>query len=267
MPAPLPWAGPAPQRPAPLLLSPQPALPTGATLWRGSELGPCHSRTRPTGFAALDAELPGQGWPCGALTEVLQAQSAVLEWRLTAPALRTPQHDGGRLALIGPPRTPHAPGLHHSGLAPERLVWVQADSPQERLWATEQCLRSQAFDAVLAWLPQARPEQIRRLQVGSGGFEGLVFLFRPEAARHEASAAPLRLLAQAGLDWTLEVQLLKRRGPAHEAPLQLASVPGTLARVLTPRMRQPSRLLPAQEHRHVVGRPAAPAPARQRAAA
>lgn len=139
------------------------------------------------------------------------------------------------------------------GLSERQFVWVQADQPAERLWTTEQLIKSKAAGAVVAWLPKARAEQIRRLQVCAQGCEGLVFLCRPEAARHESSAAPLRVHAAAGLDWTLDVHILKRRGPTHERPLALPSIPGGLASVLTPRARRLTH--PAAEVCHAVGSP------------
>ncbi|MFT3815709.1 MAG: hypothetical protein QM740_20475 [Acidovorax sp.] len=107
---------------------------------------------------------------------------------------------------------------------------------------TEQILKSNAAGAIVAWLPKARSEQLRRLQVCAQACKGLVFLCRPEAARHEAAAAPLRVHAAAYEDWQLGVQLLKRKGPPHDHPLLLPSVPGGLSAVMTPRLRQPSRL-------------------------
>ena len=53
-------------------------------------------------------------------------------------------------------------------------------------------------------LPQARQEQIRRLQVCALACKAPVFLCRPEAARHDSSAAPLRLHTTFRLDWELE---------------------------------------------------------------
>lgn len=235
-------------------------------LWRGCDLGLQAGRVLSSGFAALDAELPGGGWPCGALTEVLSAQPAVLEWRLVGPSLPAVVTSGRPVVVIGPPRSPHLPGLQHLGLDASQLVWIQAEAPAQRLWCCEQLIKSGACGALLAWLPQARPEQIRRLQVAAQGLEAPVFLFRPEAARHESSAAPLRALAGFDLDWTLQVQLLKRRGPVHDGVLALESIPGGLASVLTPRTRHPGRWLPAREAVpvattpgaavHVLGRPA-----------
>ncbi|WP_431258889.1 hypothetical protein ACQ86G_00875 [Roseateles chitinivorans] len=97
---------------------------------------------------------------------------------------------------------------------------------------------------MLAWMPQAAPEQLRRLQVLAQSFEGPVFLFRPLAARHDPSPAPLRVVATIAVDWALDVQILKRKGPAHETPLRLASIPGGLEQVLTPRVMRPSTMRP-----------------------
>lgn len=215
-----------------------------AALWRGDELGRAVAEVQPTGFAALDRELPGGGWPCRGLTELLQPQPGTLEWRLLGPALRALASAGRGIVLVAPPWRPHLPGLRQVGLDERQLVWVQAETVAERLWCTEQLVKANAFGALVAWLPQARPEQVRRLQVCALASEGLVFLCRPAAARHESSAAPLRLLARPRPDWALELQVLKRRGPALDEPLVLQAVPGSLQAVLTPRTTRPSRLLP-----------------------
>ncbi|PYE21549.1 hypothetical protein C7410_114192 [Paraburkholderia silvatlantica] len=51
-------------------------------LWRASQLGSAHGRTVTTGHEALDAELPGHGWPMGPLTEVIVPQPGCGELRL-----------------------------------------------------------------------------------------------------------------------------------------------------------------------------------------
>ena len=218
-----------------------------AALWSGTELCAPVSAVVSSGFAALDAELPGGGWPCRSLTEVLSPQPSVLEWRLIGPALGRLVGKGGQVVVIGPPRHPHLPGMRHAGIDEKHLVWVQADAPAERLWCTEQLIKANACGALVAWLPQARPEQIRRLQICAQACDGPVFLFRPAAAQHESSAAPLRVMAMFGVDWVLHVQVIKRRGPAHDGLLCLPSVPGGLSAVLTPRLLYPSRLLAARD--------------------
>ena len=226
-------------------------------VWRGSDLGPSPAAVQPTGWASLDRALPGGGWPSRALTEVLVPQPATLEWRLLGHALKAVAAQGREIVLIAPPRQPFLPGLQQAGLDERRLVWIQADPPAERLWAAEQMIKSNACGAVIAWLPQARPESVRRLQVCAQSGDALVFACRPEAARHESSAAPLRVLARPDMDWVLRLHIIKRRGPTLDEPLALPSIPAGLAGVITPRLQQPSRLRPAQPEvpTHAMDRP------------
>lgn len=260
--------------------NPAPVLPPSlaASIWRGDSMVRTQLACTPTGWDALDCELPGNGWPSQCLTEILQPQAGQLEWRLTAAALQ--QHTLQRKAVvaIGPPLPPHASGLAQSGLAPGQLVWIHGSRPQDQLWALEQLLKANAAAALLAWLPQVQPEQIRRLQISAQQFEGLVFVFRPESSRHQASAAPLRLLVRSSQPWSLQLELLKRRGPVHEGTLELPAVPPSLQAVLPTRLwpaslpqSQPSttstRAILLPDHDTDLGRPAAPTPPprRQRA--
>jgi protein ImuA len=242
-----------------------------ATIWRGDQLGSPVTTVVSSGFKALDAELPGAGWPCHSLTEILQPQPTVAEWRLLAPAMRQVVANGGNVVVVGPPKIPHLPGLKYAGLDERHVVWIQADAPAERLWVTEQLIKTNAAGLLVSWLPQARQEQVRRLQVCAQACDGLAFLCRPAAAEHEPSAAPLRVQLTFGVDWELHVHLLKRKGPTHEGHLVLPSVPGGLESILTPRLRTPSALIAARKSRddqpHVVGSPALRQPALRRVAA
>ncbi|WP_291013008.1 translesion DNA synthesis-associated protein ImuA [Hydrogenophaga sp.] len=224
------------------------ALPAAvsAALWRGDQLGAPVTTVHPSGFHALDAELPGGGWPGHSLTEILSPQSATLEWRLLGPALQRLCATGHSVVVVGPPRSPHLPGLRLAGLNERLLIWVQAETPAERLWSAEQLVKANAGGALLVWLPQVRPEQVRRLQVLAAGHEGPVFLCRPSTAAQESSAAPLRVLARVGPDWALQLDVLKRKGPPLAATLHLPSVPAGLLAILTPRLQQPSAWLPRQ---------------------
>jgi len=220
------------------------ALPptVAAALWRGDQLGSPVVAVHPSGFEALDAELPGGGWPGHSLTEILSPQSATLEWRLLGPALQRVCAAGDTVVVVGPPRTPHLPGLRLLGLDERHLVWIQAETPAERLWSAEQLVKGQAAGALVVWLPQVRPEQVRRLQVLAAGHAGPVFVCRPSTAAQEPSAAPLRLQASVGMDWTLQVDVVKRQGPPLTDTLRLSAVPAGLQAILTPRLRQPSAL-------------------------
>jgi protein ImuA len=138
---------------------------------------------------------------------------------------------------VGPPQPPFGPALAAQGLHTWRLLWVAATLPAQRLWAAEQALRCADVDAVLAWLPQARADQLRRLQMAAASFNKLLWVLRPEQVQHESSPAVLRLwvapLAGGGPgDDVLEVRLLKRRGPPLAHTLHLPARAAPLARLL-----------------------------------
>lgn len=221
----------------------------GITVWRADRLERPRAPVWPTGWPALDAELPGGGWPAEGLTELLCACPGTLEARLLMPGLAGSDMP---VALVGPPHPPHPPGWWaDSGRAASRLVWIQATSLSERLWAAEQLVRGRSA-AVLLWLDAAPPPgALRRLQVLAAGAGRPVFVCRGLSAAAASSPAPLRLKLAPGSGWALQVELLKRRGPPLLHPLMLPSVPGGLAAVLSPRqqrlgegLRQPVEAVP-----------------------
>lgn len=229
-------------------------------VWQAGELAREDAVT-PCGLAALAAELPGGGWPLGQLTEVLQIQAGQHEWRRLAPGLaarcaRVP----GPVVLVQPPHRPFGPGLQALGLDSQRLLVIDAPQPAQQLWVAEQALRCADAAAVVAWLPQASGTQLRRLQLAAQEHQALAFVLRDAPARHESSAAPLRLLvgAAAGGD-DLAVEILKRRGPVLARPLALGLPAGPLAQLLDGPLarrldspRSAGRRPPARGRRHAV---------------
>ena len=226
-------------------------------VWRAQSLALAAGAVLPSGFAALDAQLPGGGWPAAGAVELLQEPGAQHDWRLLLPVLGSlVAQRSGPVVLVGVPQlqVPQAPGqmpglmpfgpaLAAQGLPPERLLWVQADAPAARLWACEQALRCADVLAVLAWLPRltgCAPEALRRLHLGALDHGKPLFLLRPASARQAASAAPLRLLL-GGVD-ALELRIFKRRGPPLMQPLLLAAWPERLAATLAARRRPAPRV-------------------------
>ena len=203
-----------------------------ADVWRADALAAPRAQTLSSGNTALDAQLPGGGWPVGALTELLQAPGVHNEWRLLLPALAS--SGSGPVVLVAPPYLPFAPALQAQGLQAQRLLWLGAADGQDTaaLWLSEQALRCAAVDAVLAWLPQVRPEQLRRLQWAAAEHHKLLFVLRPSAAQTQASPAVLRLLLDLDDGAALSLHILKRRGPPLDGPLHLAARPAALLRVL-----------------------------------
>lgn len=241
--------------PAPLL-RPSGDLPArlSAFVWRGDALGRSVAATHASGFEALDGALPGGGWPGFGLTELLLSPSGSLEFRLLGPALGRICAAGRSVVLVGPPQPPHPPGLLPHGITARQLVWVRADTLAERLWATEQLVKAGCCGAVLAWLPQARPAQLRRLQVLVSAHEGPVWLCRPAVAARESSAAPLRLLVRPGTGWVLSVDVIKRKGPPLAHTLHLPSVPAGLSTVLPPRLLDLGQIIVPRGADHAVVR-------------
>ena len=210
-------------------------------VWQGMELARMEERVLATGYPALDAELPGGGWPMG-LVEVMQDRPEQHVWQLTGPALAAAlRTKAGPLVLVGAPFEPFFSSLQERGISTERMLRVRAGKDSERLWATEQALRCSEVAAVLAWLPRARSEQLRRLQIAAQQHDHLLFAFRTLGCLQNASPARLRL--QLSGTQAMEVRILKRRGPPLPTPLLLPAHPERLQALLEARSQRGSAVL------------------------
>lgn len=214
-------------------------------LWRGRSAA--HSSTVPTGFAALDAALPGGGWPQVGLVEILISRLGVGELYLILPALasltqriearwcawiaaREPfaemgeEGKGSEGSRARSPLEPFAPALAAHGLNLSRVLVARTESP---LWACEQALRSGACDAAVAWMQRVPVRALRRLQLAAERGRTVTFLFRGLSTRAvcEPSAAVLRITVQPIREGA-RISILKSRGsprgaiclPLHEEP-------------------------------------------------
>ena len=180
-------------------------------IWRGDEQARVRFPSIPTGFAELDCELPGGGWPRGVVSELLSERSGIGELSLFVPALANLSREDGWLMLIAPPWIPYAPALAAHGIRLSRVIVVNTTSDKDTLWAAEQSLRAGNCPAVLAWPTSVNEHVLRRLQLAAeeGGSFGVVF---GEAVRAALpSPAPLRLRLGVHQD-RLSVKILKRRG-------------------------------------------------------
>ncbi|HEX8963805.1 MAG TPA: translesion DNA synthesis-associated protein ImuA [Rhodocyclaceae bacterium] len=189
-------------------------------IWRGDRFAETPLPVLASGFAELDAELPGGGWPRGALSEVLLENAGIGELELMMPALRAVCAQEGWLLLVGTPHPLHAPAWRAAGLDLARLAIVDVASERDALWAMEQALASGAPGAVLGWSQKADARAVRRLQVAAAAGGTAAFLFRPFDTARQASSAPLRIALAAEADG-LALSILKRRGPPLAAPLHL----------------------------------------------
>jgi hypothetical protein len=188
-------------------------------IWRGNALAGSVPAV-PTGFAELDAELPGGGWPAGSLTELLLPAKGIGELGLLAPALARLTCAGKRVVWLAPPYLPYAPALAAAGIDLPHLVLVRAAGRRDALWAAEQALRAGSCHALLAWLPNPNYAHLRRLAVAAEASRAFLALFRPPQAAAEPSPACLRLALEPA-EGGLRVHILKRRGAQSAAPLLL----------------------------------------------
>jgi protein ImuA len=210
-------------------------------VWRVNDLA-AEAATVPTGSPLLDRVLPGGGWPQGGMVEVLQQRPGQHAWQLVLPGLsHAVAQCAGPVVLVGAPYQPFGPNLQAQGFPVERLLCVHAEKSAPRLWAAEQALRCAEVAAVLAWVPEARADELRRLQLSAQQQRRLLFVFRFARSRHEASPATLRLLVE-GQD-SLQVHVLKRRGPPLLQPVELPAFQPRLAALL--QARRKGRALPA----------------------
>jgi cell division inhibitor SulA/protein ImuA len=198
------------------------ALLKHPALWKGRQQNN-ERDTLATGFAALDAALPSQGWPIGALTEIMVASTdggtGIGELSLLSPALAALTSSQQWIALVAPPYVPYAPALVNAGISLEHTLIVEAET-KNAFWAAEQMLRSGVFSAVVLWTSANGDErQQRRLQLAAEQGRSWAVCYRPDRTARTSSPAGLRMVLQHvdpqnhdSSHSGLQVDIIKNRG-------------------------------------------------------
>ncbi len=161
-------------------------------IWRGREASR-PPQLRPSGWPELDQRVGG--WPGAGVTSI-HSRAGVGELRLLCPSLQQSE----RLSVcIAPPYPLNAEGLEGAGVDLEQLLVLHPDTPQSRLWAAEQSLKSGACQTVCLWLAQPlQTVQARRLQLAARTGAASLFLF--SGFLHDTGR-------DTGLPWDLCLQL------------------------------------------------------------
>ena len=213
-------------------------------LWRGDQLSHV-VKAVPSGFALLDRELPGAGWPKGTLTELLLDEEGIGEMRLLLPALQRLARAGEWIALVAPPHIPYAPAFAASSIDPGRVIIIDTAQIKDRWWAAEQVLRANSAGALLFWPESSHDfrisdQRLRRLQLAAQDGESLAFLFSGTARAVQSSPAPLRIRRYAGQTTTLLKEVspnslqfsMFQRNPVGGSVDQYATTDPTLCKVV-----------------------------------
>jgi hypothetical protein len=222
------------------------------SLWRASQLARGQGRVVETGYPVLSSELPGGGWPAGALVDLLIQQAGVGELRLLRPALSAlaPRP----VALLQTPQVPSSLGLAYIGLLLERVMHVKAPKSSDALWSAEQILRAGTCGALIYWAQYVQASSLRRLHLAAQSSDTLFVMVRPLAAAQDASPAVLRLALRPSTDGLI-VDVVKRRGPAASGSVSISLQPTPVLfstrRRTTPRhFEEVSQFMPSVEALH-----------------
>ena len=185
-------------------------LQDNPTLWRGRDTAHISVTRLKTGFAELDAVLPGSGWPTNALVEIVAAQWGIGELQLLLPVIAQLSRQHYWIVWIAPPYLPYAPALDQSDVHLSRiLVLSPKDANHDTLWSMEKILRAEACGMALAWPEKLTSRSMRRLQLAAEAGNSLGVVFRTTDPGVSPAALRLHLSTQDNL---LQVRILKARG-------------------------------------------------------
>ncbi|MDX1811240.1 MAG: translesion DNA synthesis-associated protein ImuA [Gammaproteobacteria bacterium] len=185
-------------------------LAHSSVLWKAGELAGKSIERIETGYAALNAILPGQGWPVGGLMEFIMPAWGLGELALIMPLIKTLSRQSFWVIWIAPPHIPYAPHLLQAAVDLERVLVIseQADET-ECLWAMEKLLRANACGLVMAWPGKISHQQMRRLQLAAEAGRTLGIIFQMQEKKTSAAAFRLRLQA---IEHGVQVEVIKARG-------------------------------------------------------
>lgn len=172
-------------------------------LWRGRTQR--QTLALSTGHPALDAALPGGGWPLGVLSEVLHAAPGSGELRLVMPLLAHLSRLGRPVVLISPPLIPYAPGWAQAGVDLAKLVVIEA--PPARVIDSACQLLQAGAAAVCLWPRRLSDTDTRRLALAAETAQAIALWMRTAPGRDAAATAGLSIAVSGN-----RADLLKVRG-------------------------------------------------------
>ena len=187
-------------------------------VWRGLRSEHQAWPTVATGFAALDALLPGGGWPLGGVLEIGLPRLGIGELSLLLPAMSRITQAKRWIAWVAPPQQVYAPALLQTGVDLSHCLIIDCNQEADIPWSLEKLLRSRRCGMALAWPQRLSDHQIRRLQLAAEAGSALAVLFPKQASGSGYTALRLELdTTTAGL----ALHILKARGSLQRTRLTL----------------------------------------------
>jgi len=170
-----------------------------------------------TGYPELDAILPQHGWPKDGITEIISAPGRG-EVSLLLPTMQRLQAIS-TLVWLSPPWVPHGPYLAHNGIELSRLLYVQAQQPEQQ-WAAEETLKESAIGALFYWPNKPLSfTAYRRLQILCAEHHKACFIFMQKAASNTPCSLKVEIQNR-GMN-ALRLKILKSRGQWQQPELDL----------------------------------------------
>lgn len=173
--------------------------------------------TVPTGIPALDAALPGGGWPTGCFHEVAGLDGTAPGFAAWAATLLP----AGPVLWVGERPDLAGAGLEALGLDPARLILARAGRAVDILWCMEEGLRTRGLAAVIGELQWIDLTAGRRLQLAAaaGATTGLLLSVLKSGAEppsgHSAAVTRWHIEpAPSRLSWGWRANLMRARGGA-----------------------------------------------------
>ena len=177
------------------------------------------ARTCPTGWAAVDAVLPGGGLLEGALHEIHSpdpADGAAFGFALRLLARFQARPPGLAVLWASCRADLFAPGLRSAGADPARLLIARCRDAEELLFAFEEGLKFQALSAVFGEIGELDFTLGRRLQLAAADAGVNLILLRPARFGAEPSAAVTRWrVASCPGGWSLTLFRCRGGNPGH----------------------------------------------------
>jgi protein ImuA len=142
----------------------------------------------PFGLAEIDSRLPGGGLALGALHEVAGGGNGAIDGAAAALfAAGIAARTRGQVLWCVARQDLFAPALAQAGLAPDRVIYVEAGDEKTLLACFEEGLRHGGLDAIVAEVARLSMTDSRRLQLAAESFGAIGIAIRRWRRQTEAA--------------------------------------------------------------------------------